>query len=320
MLIRSLPFLLFALPAYAQSLTIVTDIPPLAAIASAVVGPDVEVRALLPQGGSPHDFAMRPSDARMLHGADVVFWSGEGMSPWMAQALESLDGETIIIEAFETNGWTPLPLRDLEAIGQVENNDEHEHEEDHADDHTHEEDDDHGHDHGDFDPHAWLSPLNAAAWAETLADVLTQNNLAGIEVSANAQTFAMEMGALETALKAEAEKLRGKGYLVSHDSFQYLETALDLPASGAIALSDASASGPAHIAVLKEQVVAQGISCILTDPQSNPDLATLVAEGTDAKIAMVNPLGNAELTGAEYYRALLGGILVTLAECTGATN
>ncbi|WIV51512.1 zinc ABC transporter substrate-binding protein [Marivivens sp. LCG002] len=308
MLIRSLPFLLLALPAHAQSLTIVTDIPPLAAIASAVVGPDVEVRALLPQGGSPHDFAMRPSDARMLHGADVVFWSGEGMSPWMEQALESLDGETIIIEAFETQGWTPLPLRDLEAIGHVENHEEHEHEVDH------------GHGHGDFDPHAWLSPLNAAAWAETLADVLTQNNLAGVEVSANAQTFAMEMGALETALKAEAEKLRGKGYLVSHDSFQYLETALDLPASGAIALSDASASGPAHIAVLKEQVVAQGISCILTDPQSNPDLAALVAEGTEANIAMVNPLGNAELTGAEYYRALLGGILVTLAECTGATN
>lgn len=314
MLIRSLPFLLLALPAHAQSLTIVTDIPPLAAIASAVVEPDVEVRALLPQGGSPHDFAMRPSDARMLHGADVVFWSGEGMSPWMAQALESLDGDTIIIEAFETNGWAPLPLRDLEAIGQVDNHDEHEHEEEHEDDHGH------GHGHGDFDPHAWLSPLNAAAWAETLADVLTQSNLAGVEVSANAQTFAMEMGALETALKAEAEKLRGKGYLVSHDSFQYLEMALDLPASGAIALSDASASGPAHISVLKEQVAAQGISCILTDPQSNPDLATLVAEGTDAKIAMVNPLGNAELTGAEYYRALLGGILVTLAECTGATN
>lgn len=305
MLIRSLPLLLLSLPVHAETLTIVTDIPPLAAIASAVVGPDIEVRALLPEGGSPHDFALRPSDASILHGADVVFWSGEAIAPWMEQAIQGLDPKTLIIEAFETEGWDPLPLRELEQIG---------HDAAHADE-EHED-----HDHGDFDPHAWLSALNAAAWAESLADTLTENNLAGVEVSSNAQTFAMEMDALDIALKQEAEKLIGKDYLVSHDSFQYLETALGLPAAGAIALSDATASGPAHIADLKEQVVQEGITCILTDPQSNADIAALIAEGTDAKIAQVNPMGNGSLKGAEYYRALLGGILVTLAECTGATN
>ncbi len=304
MLIRSLPFLLLSLPAHAETLTIVTDIPPLAAIASAVVGTDVEVRALLPEGGSPHDFALRPSDARMLHGADVVFWSGEAIAPWMEQAIEGLDPNTLIIETLASSGWEPLTLRELEQIGA------------HDEDHDHDEE----HDHGIIDPHAWLSARNAAAWAENLADVLTESNLAGVEVSSNAQTFAMEMNALEIALKSEAQKLSGKRYLVSHDSFQYLEVALDLPASGAIALSDATSSGPAHIAALKAQVVEQDIACILTDPQSNPDLAALIAEGTDAKIAQVNPMGNSALSGAEYYRALLSGILVTLAECTGVTN
>lgn len=302
MLIRALPFLLLpTVPAHGQTLTIVTDISPLAAIASAVVGPDVEVRALLPEGGSPHDFALRPSDAKLLHGANVVFWSGEALTPWMEQAIEGLGGDTLIVEAFASEGWTSLPLRELDAI-------EAEHAE--ADEH----------DHGDVDPHAWLDPMNAGAWAVTLADQLTKANLANVEVSSNAQTFAVEMEALAIALRAEASKLTGKRYLVAHDSFQYFETAFMLPASGAIALSDASAPGPAHIAELKAHMQEDEIACILTDPQSNGEFAALIAEGTDAKIAEVNPMGRSDLTGADFYRALLGGMLVTLAECTGVAE
>jgi zinc transport system substrate-binding protein len=40
-------------------------------------------------------------------------------------------------------------------------------------DHSHDHDDHAGHDHGEHDPHAWLSPTNAATWLNLIAAELS---------------------------------------------------------------------------------------------------------------------------------------------------
>ena len=89
--LRILPALVLFLAAVRPvgALTIVTDVAPVRAIVQAVAGPGAEVSALIRPTLSPHDFSMRPSDARQLASADLVIWLGTDSTPGLAHALES---------------------------------------------------------------------------------------------------------------------------------------------------------------------------------------------------------------------------------------
>jgi zinc transport system substrate-binding protein len=45
---------------------------------------------ILPPGASPHEYSLRPSEAAALQEADIVFWMGEDLTPWMEDAVETL--------------------------------------------------------------------------------------------------------------------------------------------------------------------------------------------------------------------------------------
>ena len=68
--------LIFALtkPALAEPSTVVTDIGPVHSLTAMVMQGVAEPVVVIPPGVSPHDFALRPSDARSLSRADAVIW------------------------------------------------------------------------------------------------------------------------------------------------------------------------------------------------------------------------------------------------------
>ncbi|MBV6633770.1 MAG: zinc ABC transporter substrate-binding protein [Alphaproteobacteria bacterium] len=130
----------------AQSETpkLVTTIPPLAAIASDVFDGVGETSLLIRNGGSPHAYSLRPSDAATLADADYVLWVGEGLETFLAGKLDTLAPTAVQIEAMELPGLTLLEYRP-EAHG---------HHDDHHGDHDDHGHDDHGHDdHKDHDDH-----------------------------------------------------------------------------------------------------------------------------------------------------------------------
>ena len=113
---------------------------------------------LLPPGADPHDFALRPSDAKALGDADLVIWVGEGLTPWLMEPLATLAPQAQKMSLLDAQGRSPLDVHDHK---------EDEHEDD-KDDHGH---DDH-HDHGDVDPHAWLDTDIAQTWMAAIAEAL----------------------------------------------------------------------------------------------------------------------------------------------------
>lgn len=70
--------LLMAGPLSSASAAVVTSIRPLGFIASAIADGVTPTEVLLPDGASPHDFALRPSDIQRLRSADLVLWVGPG--------------------------------------------------------------------------------------------------------------------------------------------------------------------------------------------------------------------------------------------------
>ena len=185
--IKKLPFVLSILsfltifvPANAE-IKVVTSIKPIHSLASYLMDGVAKPDLIVDGYASPHGFALKPSHAKMLQNADIIFWVGEDLENFLEKPLKSIAKKAEKIELMEIKGLTKLKFRERNIF---EGHDDHGHKEDDHDDHAKKEDDhdDHGHDdhdghaHGEFDPHIWLDPINAKAMLNEMAEHLIEND------------------------------------------------------------------------------------------------------------------------------------------------
>lgn len=335
---------LMAGTALAEVPSVAVDIAPVHSLVARVMDGVGTPNLIIQPGASPHEYSMRPSEAAALQNADLVFWMGDDLAPWMENALETLSGDASVTALLEVDGTTLLDFRegalfeahmhgDDDHDDHGHDDDEHEHDEHaHEAEHEHHDDDDHAHadeheghdheddhsehDHGEHDPHAWLSPTNAATWLNVIAAQLSaaDPDNAGAYF-ANAAAGGAEIEALMAEVNAILEPARGASFIVFHDAYQYFEVDFEFPASGAISLSDATDPSPARIADIQARVRDEGVDCVLAEPQFNPGLVETVLDGTDASTGIIDPLGSTLEPGADLYPQLIRNLATTLAEC-----
>jgi len=180
---KSLPVALMSLAlasapiAAAQAdIRVVASIKPIHSLVSGVMA-GVGTPSLIVEGaGSPHTYSLKPSQAKEMQSADVIFWVGHRLETFLEKPLDSLGANAMVIELMDTDGLTQLAVREGGAFeghdhdhdhgGEdhddhghgVEKDDHHDHEDEkhgHSDhDHDHEDEDKHGHsdhDHADDD-------------------------------------------------------------------------------------------------------------------------------------------------------------------------
>lgn len=324
---------------------VMTDIAPIHSLTAQVMGdlgtPDV----LLPPGADPHDFALRPSDAERMGEASIVFWVGEGLTPWLAEPLETLAPSAVHISLLETEGWEKLDIREHDDHAHDEDHDDHAHDDDH-DDHAHDEDHDehahdedhddhahddhdedkhddhahdHAHDHGDFDPHGWLDPSVAQVWVAAIASELTEADPENAAIyAANAEATSAALDELEAQLAEKLVGLEGRGYVLPHDGYQYFEARFGLTAQAAIAGIDARNPGPAQIAEIREQMESANVVCVFSDTSISDRWATVITEGTDAKTLPIDGVGAGLELGPDLHAQLLARLATQFADCVGS--
>lgn len=337
--------------ALAEVPRVAADITPVHGLVARVMQGLGEPALVVPPGASPHGYSMRPSEARALDQAELVFWLGGPLTPWLEGPLEELAGEARRVELLEAAGTTVLPFRegarfeahghddhdghsgeqhaDAEGHGDHDRHADHgghdDHEEgghdDHADGHAdHEAHDDHadadGHHHEGADPHAWLLPANAQAWLDVIAEELSEHDPGNAAAyKANAAAGKQEIADAVTSISAALEPFRARQFIVFHDAYQYFERGFGLRAAGAISLSDAAKPSPARIAEVREVVAETGVTCVFSEPQFNQGLVATVLEGTGAGTAVLDPLGAKLEPGPQFYPALLQDIGAAIAGC-----
>src|SRR6056297_3155487 len=197
---------------------------------------------------------------------------------------------------------------------------EHEKHDDHGhDEHDHDHDDQsghEGHDHGEHNPHAWLSPDNGAVWLNAIAAQLSaaDPDNAGTYF-ANAAAGREELAALSAEINGILDPVRDRNFIVFHDAYQYFEAAFDIPASGAISVSDASDPSPARIAEIQARVAEQGVTCVLSEPQFAPGIVDAVMDGSEANTGVLDPLGSDLKPGPDLYGNVLRNLATALADC-----
>ena len=296
---------------------VVTDLPPVHSLAAMVMGDLGAPVLLLDRGANAHSFQLRPSQARSLSQADVVIWTGEGMSPWMARALTATSGDARMLALLEHNGTL---LRDFGAP-----NDEHGHEDAAHDDHDEHGHDDHGHDHhghddhdhSGTDPHAWLDPRNAAIWLDVIAAELSAadpDNAA--TYAANAVSARDSIASLEATLSGILAPVTDRPFVVFHDAYGYFANRFDLDVAGSVSLGDAASPGAARLADLQSRLAEEGVVCAFPEAQHDPALLQVVIEGTDVRLGgTLDPSGSTLEPGAALYPALLTGMAETMRDC-----
>ena len=136
-----LSILTFFTPANAE-IKVVASIKPIHSLASYLMDGIAKPDLIVDGYASPHGFAMKPSHAKMLQNADLIFWVGEDLESFLEKPLSSIAKKAEKIELMETKGLQVLKFRERNIF------DEHDHDDHGHGDHGKKEDDhdDHGHD------------------------------------------------------------------------------------------------------------------------------------------------------------------------------
>ena len=144
--LKKLPFILSILSfltlftSVNAEIKVVASIKPIHSLASYLMD-GVDKPDLIVDGyASPHGFALKPSHAKMLQEANLIFWVGEGLENFLEKPLKSIAKNAEKIELMEIKGLTKLKFRERNIF---DGHDDHGHDED---GHKEDKHDDHGHD------------------------------------------------------------------------------------------------------------------------------------------------------------------------------
>ena len=300
-------------------LKVVTSIKPIHSLASYIMD-GVGSPGLIVDGyNSPHSFQLKPSHAKMLEQADIIFWIGEDLENFLEKPLATIAKKAEKIELLEIKGIKKLKFRERNIF---EEHDDHGHDakkKEHDDDHGHdakkEEHDDHDdHGHGEYDPHICLDPINAKVILSEITEHLIEND------SKNASTYKNN---LDKALK-DIDKLtmdvmtelnESTSSIVFHDAYQYFEKRFNIKILGAFTVNTDVMPGAEQLSEIREIIEHDKVKCIFSEPQFNPDIIKVVAKDMNIKTGVVDPLGATLNPGKDLYFDLIRNMSASFKGC-----
>ncbi|WP_106752136.1 zinc ABC transporter substrate-binding protein ZnuA [Pannonibacter carbonis] len=303
---------------------VVASIKPVHSLVAAVMQGVGEPDIIVDGAASPHTFALKPSTARVLAGADLVFWVGPELEAFLEKPIKTLGEKAEVVELSQAHDLTLLPVREGGDF------DEHDHGEgghahgskdakaghDHGHNHSHSHSHDHGHAHGAFDAHLWLDPANARAMVHEIEEHLTEADPANAATyKANAEALTARLTALEAELTKELEPVKGKPFIVFHDAYQYFEKRFGIQAAGSITLSPEVMPGAERVSELRSKITSLKAGCVFSEPQFEPKLVGMLIEGTSVGTGVLDPLGASLPNGPGLYEQLLRDMAGSLKGC-----
>ncbi|MBB3397547.1 MULTISPECIES: zinc ABC transporter substrate-binding protein [unclassified Rhizobium] len=291
----------------ADAPVVVTSIKPVHSLVSAIMQGVGTPELIVDGAASPHTYNMKPSNARALQNAKVVFWVGPGLEAFLEKPLEAIGSDAVVAELDKAPGLTKLKFREG---GAFEPHDDGDHDEAaHAGA-------DHDHDHGAFDTHLWLDPQNAKAMAAEITTTLVAADPANaLTYQANAKTLDDRLDALDKEITGIVSPVRDKPFIVFHDAYQYFENRYHVRVAGSITVSPETIPGAERIAEIHKKVGELGATCVFAEPQFQPRLVDVVIEGTKAKAGVLDPEAATLDAGPDLYFNLMRGIAKSMKDC-----
>jgi len=289
-------------------INVVTTIKPLHSLISNVMKGVGEPSLIIEGTSNPHNFVLKPSHAKLLEDADIIFWIGEDLEAFMEKPLSSLAKDAEKISFIELGTIEKLKFRE-------DNIFEHDDHEDH-DGHKEDEHDDHDeHNHGEFDAHLWLDPVNAKKMVIEISHELSELDPANKNTyMANADKTIEDLDRLIKEVNRSLSK--DISYVVFHDAYQYFEKRFGVTSAGALTLNPDVLPGAKQIIDIQNLIKEKNIKCIFSEPQYNPKIIETLANDTNILTGTMDPLGANLDSGATMYIKLIMNIANSIKNCS----
>ena len=311
------------LPAAAEDstgLNVVVSLKPVHSLVAGVMGEAGTPKLLITGTGDPHTFRMRPSEARMLNEADVVFWIGETMETFLIRPIANIGSDATVVTLSHAEGMDLLPFREAGMwMGEDEHDHEHSHASDHDDGHSHgDENARHDHDHGEFDTHIWLDPELAGAIVDAVADAFVRLD------PQNADSYTHNAHEIHDRILAKAidvqDRLRPvheSPYIVFHDGYRYFEDAYGLNGVGAVVIDPGRPPGARRLLEMREAMHEMDVVCAFAEAQYDPGLIETVIRGTGIRTGSLDALGIEIEPGPDAWFELMDMLAKSFTDCLG---
>lgn len=278
--------LLFPLFLVAKT-TIVVSIKPLTFIAAAIADGIADVKTLLPDGASPHNYALKPSDISTIDQADLIIWVGEDLETFLTNILQHI------------NHSKQLDLTQEQTIITQLYRDSQPHDEDKQDRHAH------GH-HGEYDMHIWLSPELAKSIAllihQRLVILLPQQQ---DKLEQNLTQFIEDITQTEKVMITEFAAIQNKGYFVFHDAYGYFERYFHLKNLGSFTINPAVQPSARKLYQIKQMINQNQVICLFSEPQFSSAMINKLVKNSSVRVGYLDPLGMNVQSSKNSYREFL---------------
>ena len=281
----------------AISSEIVVSIKPLHSLVSAVTEGSNSVSLVIDSSMTPHNFALKPSHAKLLNNAKVLFYIDDEFESGLKKTVKGLPKSVKVIRVSKMKKLRLLSTR--------------------ADDNWEEDGHDH-HDHGHSsnDLHFWLDPNNAIEIVKSITQELSAIYPENINIyKKNAKNIIKEIKTTDLLIKSMLEPVRNKPYIVFHDAYQYFEKAYSLKSVGSILVDPELPASAKRIIKIRSKIKSLNAHCVFKEPQFRAKIVKTVIDGTTTKIGILDPLGADIKSGPGMYTSLLKNIAENLNAC-----
>jgi zinc transport system substrate-binding protein len=275
---------------------VVASIKPIHSLVVQVMDGIGEPVLLMKGATSPHNYALKPSEARALNIADAIFWIGGEFESFLRKPVAGLKQKTHTV-AFSR----------AKSVRLIKGQDDHGHAAS-----------GHNDDHAAIDMHLWLDPENAKAMlaviAKTLGEIDPTNS---VRYTANAINATKQITKVTTEIEEALEPIKKTPFIVFHDAYQYFEKRFRIYATDAISVNPERQPGAKRLYEIRRRIKSSAAECVFSEPQFAPKLIETVIEGTSARTGILDPLGASIPAGPDAYANILKGIAAGFLECLG---
>ncbi len=269
-----------------QKINVIVSILPQKAFVEAVGKDKVNVKELIPPGGSPESYEPNPGDLALVEKADIYFRIG--YIPFEKSHAEKFAGLNPNMEIIDTSANVKLRYFEEEENPSEEGSIEDEHH------------------HEGIDPHIWLSPTQVKKQIDVIAQSLSQKDPqnAGF-YKENAENYKSQLDELHAEIQTEFMSLKTDKLMVFHPAWGYFADEFGLEQ---IAIEESGKEPTAEqLQQLIEKAKEEQIKVIFVQSQFNKEIAESIAEQVGAVIVTIDPL-------SEDYINNLRNVATTIAE------
>ena len=260
---------------------VVASILPLRAIVARIMAGVGKPIVLLKPYQNAHHGSLKPSQARLMAKADLLFWMGPELEIFLSHGIETL----------VKNG------RAVSMITQAETSLLH-------------------NEQGQADFHLWLSPQNIYRLAQLVAGKLSQYDEAHqTQYTQNLQDFKTELDGLELRLEQIFSVVNSRPYLVEHEALLYLAKRYKLNFRYLVRRNEELAPSARNILQWQALINSGDYDCLILAQDSNNTALKSLALEAALPVILIDPIGASLPGDANQSLRLLERIANQIAAC-----